>query len=313
MLNIESASYYVPDRYIDLEKISYFDAISKNEMRVFTRLYGLKRIPVAEHLSLKALLSQSLDSLLNKVLINLAEIKLIIYAHTSKIVTPFACSIINEIKNDYGLHHALAFATTINNCASTLTAFEMAEALLTTMAPNAKAIIITGERMFTASQKVIPKISILGDASAAVLVSKRKGLHTLKSMVIKTDGASANGIWMTEEQNKQYEKDYAMIFSQVIHEALHQSNITLDKIRYILPHNVNLPSWKNVAKVLNISIDKIYLENIPHYSHCFGADIIINYVDVLSKKLIQPGDYYMMATVGLGSIYAAAVFQYENK
>lgn len=310
MINIEHASYYVPDHFIDLNQVPELYGLSKNELKVFTRLYGLERIPAAVGMSLQALLCKPIEQLMREKSINPNHIKVLIYAHTSKVVTPFSQSAIKYIKNYFHFDHALTFGTTINNCASTITALEMAACLLETMDADAKALIITGELTFTEVQKVIPKISILGDAAAVMLLGNSGSSHRLLATEMEIDGASADGIWMTPEQNKQYERDYAPKFSAVIKRALAKANIDISELSFIFPHNVNLPSWNKVVTYLNTTTDKIYLRNVKRYSHCFGADIVINLVDAKKENLIKPGDYYLMATVGLGSVYAAAVFQY---
>lgn len=304
MLSIESASYFVPKKYINLINASEVYGLTKNEIKVFTRVYGLEKIPIADDMSLRSLLYQSLNQL------NMSSVCLIIFAHTSKVVAAFSDPIIHDIKRDYHLSDAVGFGMTINNCASTLSAFEVADHYLQTQSSDKKALIITGELTFTSVQKVIPRISILGDASAAVLVSRSNTEHRLLSVATHIDGASADGVWMTPEQNQQYERDYAPTFSAVIHDAVNKAGIALTDVAYIFPHNVNIPAWTKLANVINFPIEKIYLNNIKRYSHCFGADIIINFVDAIDNKNLKSGDYYMLATVGLGSIYSAAVFQY---
>jgi 3-oxoacyl-[acyl-carrier-protein] synthase-3 len=310
MLNIEAASYYVPTTYIDLNQASELYGLPRNELKVFTRLYGLEKIPYASNIALKELLFNALDKLFKENDINVDDIKFLIYAHTSKVVMSFSDSVIQSIKKRYLLTNAISFGVTINNCASTISAIEMAESLIKDMPLNSKVLIVVGELTFTSVQKIIPKISILGDASSALLVSNVKKQHQLLAVGTIVEGASADGVWMTPEQNQQYERDYAPTFSRAIHRAVAKVGLALSEIKLILPHNVNLPAWSKLAKQLNFPIEKVYLDNVKRYSHCFGSDSIINFVDVLKDNKLQIGDYYMMATVGLGSFYSAAVFQY---
>lgn len=310
MLNIEAASYFVPDHFIDINQVPELYGLDKNELKVFTRLYGLERIPSAQGMNVQELLSHPIEQLLEDKHFDPENVRVLIYAHTSKVITAFSQSILKFLRDKFHFNNALMFGTSINNCASTITAFEMASNMLRSMDKDAKALIVTGELTFTQVQKVIPKISILGDASAVMLVGNSSSQHELLAVEMEIDGGSADGIWMTPEQNKQYELDYAPTFSRVIKKALEKANIGLEDITYIFPHNVNIPSWKNVVKALGISMDKIYLRNVKRYSHCFGADVVINFVDAKREGLIKQGDYYLMATVGLGSIYAAAIFRY---
>lgn len=310
MLNIIAADYYVPNHFIDLKNSEEFYGLSKYELNVFTRLYGLEKIPSAKNMALTELLSIPIKKIFQDNSVNNQSIKYLIYAHTSKVVNSFSQSAIKFLKQSFNFNNAIMLETTINNCASTISAIEIAGNLLKSDSSDAKALIVTGELTFTEIQKVIPKISILGDASAALLLGNNGVHHKLLSIEMKVDGKSSEGVWMNQEKSKEYERDYAPTLSQVIRMALKKANINLSDLSFIFPHNVNLPSWKKVISELNIPINKIYLSNVRKYSHCFGADIVINFVDAERERLIEPGDFYVMATVGLGSIYAAAVFQY---
>lgn len=310
MLNIEAASYYIPASYIDLNEANELYGLSRNELKVFTRLYGLKKIPYADNMTLNELLFSSLDKLFAENDINRNDIKLLIYAHTSKVVMSFSDSVTHAIKDRYHLTNAIAFGVTINNCASTISAIEMSAALLSNMPAGSKALIVVGELTFTTVQKVIPKISILGDASSVLLVGNTAKQHRLLAVGSVVEGASADGVWMTPEQNQQYERDYAPMFSRAIHRAITKAGLSLSDVKLILPHNVNLPAWSKLVKQLSYPLEKVYLDNVGRYSHCFGSDNIINFVDALKINKLQSGDYYMMATVGLGSFYSAAIFQY---
>ncbi len=138
---------------------------------------------------------------------------------------------------------------------------------------------------------------------------KSEGLQLIHQEM-NTAGEFYRGIWLTPEESKLFEKKYVPLLSETILSAIKNAGLTLNDIRLILPHNVNLISWENTAKSMNFPLEKIYLKNVKKYAHCFGADIFINFSDALAEEKLKPGDYYVMATVGLGATFAAAVFQY---
>jgi 3-oxoacyl-[acyl-carrier-protein] synthase-3 len=61
---------------------------------------------------------------------------------------------------------------------------------------------------------------------------------------------------------------------------------------------------------MGISRDRIFLGNVPITGHCFCADPFLNYRTVADLGLLNPGDRYLMVTVGLGSTFSAMVFQH---
>jgi 3-oxoacyl-[acyl-carrier-protein] synthase-3 len=127
---------------------------------------------------------------------------------------------------------------------------------------------------------------------------------------MKTAGQYHRGIWLTPEESQVFEQEYVPLLSQTILRAVEKAHLDLCDIKLILPHNVNLISWEKTAKALNFPYSKIYLNNIRKYAHCFGSDILINFVDANESSRLKTGDYYLMVTVGLGATFAAAVFKH---
>ena len=310
MLTIEAASYFVPKTRLNLHESLQRFSLTQLQARVFSAFYGLQQIPYAKGLSVTKLITQPIETLLQKTNVDKQQVKYIIHSHTAQVITRFGRSVIRKVQQQLDLGAAVAFGTSLNNCASTLNAFDMASVLLQCHDEQAKAIVVIGERAFTPTVQVIPHTSIMGDASAAVLVGLHGKEHRLLGQEMKTAGEFYRGVWLTAEESKLFEQRYVSLLSETILLAVKNAGLTLDDIRLILPHNVNLISWKNTAKAMCFPLEKIYLKNVKKYAHCFGADIFINFVDVLAEKQLKPGDYYVMATVGLGATFAAAVFQY---
>ena len=310
MFSIENVQYFVPSTRLKIEDSLERFSLQKAQAKVYQKFYGLEEVPCAEGMSMVELISEPIKALLDKAEVNKNDIKYLIHAHTAKVITRFGHSVVREVQEKLQLTDALAFGTSLNNCASTLNALEIAACLLKNHDKNARAIVVTGERAFTPTVQVIPNTSITGDAAAAALISLQGKQDRLIHLEMHTEGQFYRGIWLTPEESKAFEKTYAPSLAETILKAVEKSNVSLKEIKYILPHNVNLISWENVAKVLQYPLENIYLSNVKKYAHCFGADIMMNYVDVKKANLLNPGDYYLMATVGLGATFAAAVFQH---
>jgi 3-oxoacyl-[acyl-carrier-protein] synthase-3 len=310
MLHLNHVSYFVPSTTLKLEDATEKYGISRAQAKVFSRIYGLEYIPIAHNMSVFELLKQPVMDVLDNAIVARKQIRLFIHAHTAQVIAPFGCSLVQQLKRELGLQNALTFGVSMNNCASTLMAFEMANYLLTDLEPDAKALILTGERAFTHTVQVIPNTSITGDAAAVAIVGKSGRHDKMLALSLHTAGKFAKGIWLTPEESILFEKQYAPLLANTIKKAITKAGITIHDVKVILPHNVNIPSWSNVAKLLEFPLEKIYLNNIRKYAHCFGADILINYGTARRDNLLMKGGYYVMATVGLGATFAAAVFQH---
>lgn len=307
MLYLNDASCFIPPTYLDVEEAGALLNLEKAHIRVYKKFYGIEKIPAAKQIPLVDFVRRPVELLLQKNNLQNQDIHYLIHCHTAKVITPFGESIVRRVKQELKLENAIAFGVSLNNCASTLATLDM---LTHVLSHDEKAIIVSADYAFTSVLQLIPNTSILGDAAGAVLVSKKGQCHKLMAISLKIEGRYAKGIWLSAEEAQEFETHYVELLSSTIVAAITKANLSLEQIKLIIPHNVNIPSWKRVSSYLQISLDKIYLKNIRKYSHCFGADIFINYISALQEKQLEPGDYYMMATVGLGVTCAAAVFQY---
>ena len=86
---------------------------------------------------------------------------------------------------------------------------------------------------------------------------------------------------------------------------LEKNNISIDDIKYIVPHQSNIKILEAMCKRLNIEKEKMYI-NLESIGNTFCASIPIALDEMLNKNLLQPKDKIVMIGYGgglnLGSI-----------
>lgn len=310
MLSIHDVSYHIPNAKLSVPESYEYFGITLQQARVYNKIYGLEKIPISM-VSTAELLKKPIKNLLDKYGNSLLrEVKYIIHAHTSAVVAPFGESAVRQVKNDLGFCFASAFGTTMNKCNSVFRSFELAEQLLADCESNSKAIILAGEVAFAPDVRVMDGVALIGDASAAALVGVNGKKNKLKAMTINIEGKYAKGIWLSKDDFNDLHVSTPKLLANVIEETIEKAGITKEQIKVLIPHNVNVSLWRSNAKRMEIPIEKIYLANIRKYSHCFGADLLIGYADVLVNNMLKDGDYFMMASIGGGANFAAAIFEH---
>jgi 3-oxoacyl-[acyl-carrier-protein] synthase-3 len=172
-------------------------------------------------------------------------------------------------------------------------------------------LLISGDRAFTQQQRILQNASIAGDAAAAVLLSRdsESGLKLICSDK-QVFPRFMKGAWLDKDLAKDFELNFAALMAGSINACLVKAGLSLEQIRFILPHNVNRPVWEKIAKNLDCSFGKIYSHNIGRYGHCFSTDSLINLTTVIPE--LNAGDYILLATVGFGLTFATAIFQKEK-
>jgi len=311
MLSLTDVKSYIPENRYTVTEIAVKAGLTAAQAHIYYKFYGLEFIAVADKMHTCQLLTNVVGTLLAKTATNhfdTKQIKYLIYCHTAQVMVPFGDAMLDRIKNRFGLSEAIAFGVSMNKCVSTLSCFEIAEKLLDQK--NMSVLIITGEVAFTPALRIVPNTSVVGDAAAAILVNRDGQRNKLMANVSHTYGRFSPGVWLTPEYIAEFEASYLTMLQKVVAAALAQANICINDIKIILPHNVNYPSWYKMAKILNVPLNLIFLDNIKKYGHCFGADVLINLESILAKDLLKPGDYFMMVTVGLGAVFAATIFRH---
>jgi 3-oxoacyl-[acyl-carrier-protein] synthase-3 len=310
MFSLEHACYFVSNKFINVEQSYKQLNISQAQAKTFSRIYGIQQISVADDYSIEDFLICAVKKLVSETNLQKNKVKVLIHAHTAKVINLFGSSIIKKIQDSEKFFDALTFGMSLNNCASTLDAMELAAYFLKNHDQDSKAIVICGEKAFTPSVQLIPNTSLTSDAASACLINLNNARNRIIAMHSETHGQYAQGIWMDEKTAKDFEKNYIFLLMGSVNAVLKKASIKKSQLKMIIPHNVNLISWVNFSREFSFDRKKIYLDNVKKYAHCFGSDLLINYSDIVQKKLLQPGDYYLMATVGLGATFSTAIFQY---
>lgn len=310
LIYIDYIENYIPEKVIDISELQDYLNLKNYQIKVFKKIHGLKEIRKEEG-SLTKLLSTPILNIFERNSSFRQEIKYIIYCHTIQNVHPFPLDMFKEISEICNIHNTINFSINQQNCASSLVALEIADSLLNSTDKNDKVLLLMGEKVFNPIMQLINNTTILGEASTAVILSRNSNKN-IKFIKTKTKilGKYAEGIGISQEEQKQFEKNYVPTLSALIIETVNDLDLELSKISLILPHNVNVSSWKQISKSLEFPIQKIYLKNVEKYGHCFCSDPFLNLDCAISDGLLKKGDYFLMVSVGLGATFAVSLFQF---
>jgi 3-oxoacyl-[acyl-carrier-protein] synthase-3 len=196
-----------------------------------------------------------------------------------------------------------------HRCVNGITALHLLERLLRSQPPHARAILLMGEVADSKDLRILDT-ALVGDVSCAVLVSRCGTQDRVLSERVEVHGEFAKGIFLAADapERRAYDKVFQDNLLRVIDGALDGAGVRLEQVRYLLPHNVNINIWLKAIERMGLARERVYLRNIARYGHCFSADAFISLVDL--RPELHPGDVYVMATVGVGGVFGAAVLQH---
>ena len=176
---------------------------------------------------------------------------------------------------------------------------------------------------------------LFGDAGSATLIEKTdKDLHSFFSL--HTDGKGSDFIKVPaggfrcpsneytsvsiedQEGNWRSKNDLYMNGSEVfnfsikvepdaINEILQYSQKTIDKIDYVVFHQANKYIITNIAKRINLPMEKVPCETVGKYGNQSSASIPSTINDALSQKVSGATQQVILSGFGVGLSWASAI------
>jgi 3-oxoacyl-[acyl-carrier-protein] synthase III len=315
MTALEAVSVYLPPVRIPVESLAASLGLTDMQVKLFRRFHGLREVGRDPDASLYGLLMKAaagLDALRGQE----HRVRYVLYARAMPVVVPYPVNPLHEVCRALGLGHAIAFTVTHQSCASGLLAIDMAGRLLAADEADGQdgqaaplALILSGEKAFTREAQMFADTTIFGEGASACLVSAFGARDRLLAYASNVRGEFDSA---TGANDARLQREYRPSLAEVMRRALDEAGLTLDDIRVVLPHNVNLVTWQRMCLLLNFPRDRVLLDNIPTSGHVFCTDVFANYKTACERGLLQPGDRYLAAAVGAGggATFAAMVFEH---
>ena len=312
MTALEAVSVYLPQTRVPIETLAGPLGLTDMQVKLFRRFHGLREVrrdPDASPYDLLMKAAAGLDALRGQE----HRVRYVLYARTMPVTGPYPVNPLHEVCRALGLGHALAFTVTHQSCASGLLAIDMAGRLLAGDASDGQdgplALILSGEKAFTREAQVFADTTVFGEGASACLVS---AFGTRDRMLAYASNVRGDFDSDTGANDTRLQREYRPSLAEVMRQALDEAGLTLDDIRVVLPHNVNLVTWQRMCMLLQFPRERVVLDNIPTSGHVFCADVFANYQTACERGLLQPGDRYLAAAVGAGggATFAAMVFEH---
>ncbi len=311
MTALREIAGYLPDRRVPLEELLEDWQLPASTVDTLQRSYGYSEVrrqkPGETLIDLLVQAAHNLPSLAG----NQNRVRYVLYARTVPVSQPHPLNPLPELCELLNLRGATAFAVTHHGCAAGLLAVDIAGRLLAMDGdPDALALIVAAEQVFTLDETLRPEARIFGEASAAWLVSADGPRDRVLSYVTLQRGDLDH--WATDRPDHaaRFAKEYTVLVGEVISRAAERAGLRVDELRLILPHNVNVRSWRKVCKELDLPPTMVLLDNVPLIGHTFAADPFLNYRTAVDNGLLTAGDRYVMVSAGYGAIFSAMVIEH---
>ncbi len=309
MTVLTAIATHVPEQRLPIEALAGELGLAPMRVRLFRRYHGLAEICRAPSESLVDLLLAAVDGLDGPSGWR-RRVRYVLHARTFPVVVPYPVNPVHEVCRLRGLDHAVAFTVTQHACATGLLAIDVAGRLLAGDGdPEALALVLTGEKAFTADARMVPETSIFSEGAAACLVGSGGPGDRLLSYVADPHGEFDDEVCADPLA---FQQDYDATLGDVVLAAVARAGIGLADLRLVLPHNVNVVVWRRLCRRIGLPVERVLLDNVPRLAHVFCADAFLNYRTAVGRGLLRAGDRYLVAAAGAGrgATFSAMVFEH---
>lgn len=169
-----------------------------------------------------------------------------------------------------------------------------------------KALVIGVEKLSEYINEEDINTSILfGDGAGAILIGKSDNKNKLYKCKIKNN-AKDSEILTCDNENKKIYMDGTSIYKfavtetvRIVNEILDETNLSMDDIKYIIPHQSNQKILDSIAKRLNIVQGKVY-SNLANVGNTFCASIPIALSNLSKENKLCENDKIILLGYGGG-------------
>ncbi|MCM8711771.1 ketoacyl-ACP synthase III [Clostridium sp. SYSU_GA19001] len=99
------------------------------------------------------------------------------------------------------------------------------------------------------------------------------------------------------------------IVLEAVNKVLKDANLTLDDIKYIVPHQANYRIIEFAARKLGVPEEKFFL-NLQKYGNTSAASIPIALDEMIEKEIIKKGDKIILVAFGAGFTWSACLVEW---
>lgn len=248
--------------------------------------------------------AEALDKLFGNLPVARNEIDALVLYQTSPCnVLPAPYSLAGALRERCGLGSALAFSIVQQQCVSPVHAFRALDALMTKHEHWRYAVLVGIDTILREELRPIANSGFHSDGAAALLIS-RDGPSRIRCVETYNDPKATQGI--LADGSYEPNENYLWSLISVVRRVMKAARLSSDQVTTIIPHNVNLPAWRQALEAVRIPVERLFSDNFGRTGHIFGSDVAINIAD--SGVLSKPGNHLVFAS-GIGGCFGGFLLE----
>ena len=320
-IGIAGIGAYLPSLAVTNDKLSEF--VDTNDEWISERT-GIKERRISDGEDTSVVASKAAKLALDRAGVKAEELDLIIVATVSPDM--FIPSVACLVQNNLGAQNAACFDINVA-CSGFVYGLEVAKGMMISM--NYKNALVIGAEVLS---KVIDwsdrsTCILFGDGSGAAVLKKCEDRGIIKSY-LKAEGekwesltigaADFNTPFNKEKMIKKRTIDMngrevfkfaTKAIEDGVKKILEDTGISIDEIKYIVPHQANSRIISSAAKRLGIEKNKFFV-NVENVGNTSSASVPIALNDMYEKHMLKKGDKIILVAFGGGLTYGSTLIEW---
>lgn len=321
-IKIEGVGAYTPSLKVSNDDISKLVETNDEWIRERT---GIVERRISEGEDTSDLAAKAGTVALERAGVKPEELELIIVATISpdNFIPSVACIVQDKIN----AKNAACFDISVA-CSGFVYGLEIAQSMMKSM--NYKNALVIGAETLS---KVIDwkdrtSCILFGDGSAAAVLKESEDNSGIIKSYLKSEGQKGQALtiegadfdtpFAKEKVQKrrliymngrEVFKFAVNAINDGVRSLLEDTDVNIEEVKYIVPHQANYRIISSAAKKLNLPIEKFYM-NLDKYGNTSSASVPIALNELIEKQLIKKGDKIILVAFGGGLTYASTLFEY---
>lgn len=303
-IKVLSTGSYVPDNIMtneDLEKI-----VDTNDEWIFTRT-GIKNRRIVKNETTSDLATKAALNAIDKINFDKDKIDLIIVAtFTPDVLSP---SVANFVQAKLDLNHRDIMCFDINAaCTGFIYALNIASQMLN--GEQYKTALVIGAEVLSKTINYEDRNTcvLFGDGAGAMIIQKTKEAKP-SYIYCGSRGDLEETIIVDPLIRMEGRKVYQFatkILEESVNKVLDVTNLKIEDIDVLIPHQANARIIESAAKSLNVEMDKVFM-NISDYGNTSSASIPIAIDEYIKTVKNTENNKVMLVGFGGGFTWGAAL------
>lgn len=320
-VGIAGTGAYVPSLAVTNDDIS--ELVETNDEWIMKRT-GIRERRISQGEDTSDMASKAALCALERADVEPKDVELIIVATISPDM--FIPSVACLVQSKIGADDAACFDINVA-CSGFVYAMEIAQSMMKSM--NYKNALIIGSETLS---KVInwkdrSTCILFGDGAGAAVLKRTEEPGIMKSY-LKSEGKKGDALTIgaadfnTPFSKESFERDRHIYMNggdvlkfavnalaDSVNKVLDETGLSMDDIKYIVPHQANVRIIQSAAKKLHTDLDKFYI-NLEKYGNTSSASVPIALNEMYEKGMLKKGDKFILVAFGGGLTYAATMIEW---